>query len=238
MNPIFKVQNLTVAYENINVLENIGFEVFPKDYLCIVGENGAGKSTLVKTLLGFVKAKSGKIEFSGENPVRIGYLSQQTPGQRDFPATVNEVVMQGCIPSCKLLKFYGKAQKEKAKEYMEYLGIYGLKNRSVTELSGGQRRRVFLARAILAAEKVIILDEPTSGLSLNAADDFYKCIVKLNKEKNITVIMVTHDIKNALKYSNKVLHLEKSSYFFGSTEDYIKHGMSENILKKSDGEER
>ena len=217
---LIKVENLTLSYENMTVIENLNFSVENGDYLCIVGENGSGKSTLVKALLSLKKPEKGSIEFGeGLKKNQIGYLPQQTSAQKSFPASVYEVVISGCLNSRGILPFFSSKERKTALENIERLGISELKNRSYRELSGGQQQRVLLARALCATKKLLLLDEPVTGLDPIITAEFYELISKINQE-GITVIMVTHDISAALKYSNRVLCMREDNYFFGNLEEF------------------
>jgi len=214
------VKDLSVGYEGEAVGSNISFTVNKGDYLCIVGENGSGKSTLMKTLLQLQKPLGGTIEYGdGFNKNEIGYLPQQTPVQRDFPASVQEIVISGCLGKMGLRPFYNKAEKKLAAESMERMGITDLKKRCYRELSGGQQQRVLLARALCAAKKLLLLDEPVSGLDPKVTIEMYQLIEGLNKE-GITIIMVSHDIGAAAKYASHILHMG-NRVFFGSKEEYL-----------------
>ena len=231
MSVILKASHICVAYEGKKVVENVSFEVERGDYLCIVGENGTGKSSLVKAMLGLVPTCCGKAEFNLKNGrKRIGYRPQQNVMQNNFPASVKETVLSGCLSGMKFPKIYGKKERDTAEEYMKYLDIYELGKKSVGELSGGQRQRVFLARALCAADEILLLDEPVSGLDINAAKDLYNCLEKINKEKNITIIMISHDMQSALRYATKILHLDKTLLFYGSKEDYLLSPYSKRLL--------
>ncbi|MBU5335810.1 metal ABC transporter ATP-binding protein [Intestinibacter bartlettii] len=213
-------KDISVKYENQVVLEDISFSIEQGDYLCIVGENGSGKSTLVKTILGLENPKTGKIVF-GENLNKneIGYLPQQTQAQKDFPASVYEVVLSGCLNSRGFNPFYSAKDKKLANDMIKSLGIEGIKKKSFRELSGGQQQRVLLARALCATKKIIILDEPITGLDPTVTREMYNLIKEINK-KGITIIMVSHDINFAINNASKILHLKKNIKFFGNTEDY------------------
>ncbi len=215
-------RDVSLGYEGHTVTEHLDFEVSKGDYLCIVGENGAGKSTLIKALLGLKTPMSGKISFDeGLSSTEIGYLPQQTEVQKDFPASVKEVVYSGLSGKCGLLPFYKKEQKLFAERQMEKLGISDIRSRCYRELSGGQQQRVLLARALTATEKMILLDEPVAGLDPTVTHEMYELIKKLNSEDGITVIMVSHDIKAAVKYASHILHIGHTPLFFGKTEDYL-----------------
>ncbi|MGN0684200.1 MAG: metal ABC transporter ATP-binding protein [Oscillospiraceae bacterium] len=210
----------------MTVIENLSFCVNSGDYLCIVGENGSGKSTLVKALLSLKKPVGGSIEFGdGLKQKEIGYLSQQTGAQRDFPASVREVVISGCLNSRGILPFYSRREVKQANDNMERLGISELANRSYRDLSGGQQQRVLLARALCATKKLLLLDEPITGLDPMAAAELYELIDRINKS-GITVIMVTHDISSALKYAKGILCLRENDWFFGSVEEFMKSDAS------------
>lgn len=214
-------KNVTLSYEGREVVSGLTFQIEKGDYLCIVGENGSGKSTLVKGILGFVKAHSGQIEY-GEGVCRneIGYLPQQSGRQRDFPASVREVVISGCLNHMGMRTFYSAREKKKARYNMEKLGIYDLAARSYGELSGGQQQRVLLARALCAAESLLILDEPVSGLDPIVTADMYELIGRLNREDGMTIVMVSHDMREALSHADKILHLRHNDYFFGTMDEY------------------
>ncbi|MBD5113426.1 MAG: metal ABC transporter ATP-binding protein [Ruminococcaceae bacterium] len=230
---LIKTTNLTLSYENMTVIKDLNFEVSPGDYLCIVGENGSGKSTLVKALLGLKKPVGGLIEFGdGLQQNEIGYLPQQTNAQRDFPASVYEVVISGCLNSRGIRPFYSAQERGIAAENMERLGISELKKRSYRELSGGQQQRVLLARALCATRKILLLDEPVTGLDPMVTVEFYGLISQINHD-GVTVIMVTHDMSAAVKYASHILCMREDDCFFGSTEEFLKSDSS-NFLKGGD----
>ncbi|HZJ69079.1 MAG TPA: metal ABC transporter ATP-binding protein [Candidatus Eisenbacteria bacterium] len=225
-------ENISFAYEGNFVVQDINFSVQEGDYLCIVGENGTGKSTLLNGLLNLKKSVSGKITFAPDlSENEIGYLPQQTLIQKDFPASVYEVVLSGCLNKLGYKPFYTKKEKTKAKLNMEHLGITNLKKKCYRNLSGGQQQRVLLARALCATEKIIILDEPVSGLDPLVTIELYKIIEKINQEFSITIIMVSHDINSAVKYASHILHLQNQQLFFGRTENYLKSDISKNFME-------
>lgn len=214
-------KNVTLGYEGHSVCNGLSFSVDRGDYLCIVGDNGSGKSTLVKALLSLKSPSSGEIVLGeGIQKQDIGYLPQQSETQRDFPASVEEVVMSGCVPSLKRRFFMGREQKLEAMQNMKMMGVWDLAHKSYRSLSGGQQQRVLLARALCAAKKILILDEPVSGLDPNAASELYSTIHHLNKHTGITIIMVTHDIENSLRDSNRVLRMSRTPEFFENVEEY------------------
>ena len=212
-------RNLTLGYEGTALVKDLNFEVNRGDYLCIIGENGAGKSTLMRTILRLQKPMAGEITFGdGVLENEIGYLPQQTVVQRDFPASVQEVVLSGCQGRLGKRPFYSREDKKRAAENMERLGISDLAKRCYRELSGGQQQRVLLARALCATERMLLLDEPVSGLDPNVTIEMYELIQKLNRE-GITVIMISHDIVSAVRYADHILHLG-TDVFYGTTEEY------------------
>ena len=229
--PLISCKGLSIGYENMTVLEDVGFDVKKGDYLCVVGENGAGKSTLIKCLAGLKKPMSGSILLAkGITRRDVGYLPQQTSIQRDFPASVREVVTSGCLNSGRWLPFYTKEDKDKATRYMQELGIADMAEHSYRELSGGQQQRVLLARALCASSKILILDEPVTGLDPIVTGEIYSIIKELNSKYRITVIMVSHDVKTAVKSANKILHVKNTVQFFGRTEDYLKSAVGKAFV--------
>lgn len=213
-------KDLSLGYDGKSVLDGLNFQVNKGDYICIAGENGSGKSTLMKTLLRLTAPIKGEIimseDFSYDN---IGYLPQQKQMQRDFPASVKEIVLSGTLSSLRNRTFYGKKEKQMAEESMKRLGITELRNKSFSELSGGQQQRVLLARAICAAKKMLLLDEPVAGLDPRFANEMYEIINQLNKDENMTILMISHD-REALNYADYVLHIGES-IFFGDTKEYL-----------------
>ena len=217
--PLLSFENIAIGYDNNPIVENLTFAIEKGDYLTILGENGAGKSTLLKTMLGLIKPLSGKIVFDAEvKKTDIGYLPQQTVVQRDFPASVWEIVISGCLAKDGMRPFYSKKDKEAAEANIKRLGLEQLKKRCYRELSGGQQQRVLLARALCASDKILVLDEPVTGLDPKVTVQLYDLIDSLNKD-GITIIMISHDLQ-ALKHANKVLHLGHQT-FFGTKEDYL-----------------
>ena len=229
---IFECKDVTLGYENKVVAKNLNFKIDQGDYLCVVGENGTGKSTLIKTLLGLIKPLNGEViaNVQGKNHKGVGYLPQQTQAQKDFPASVWEVVLSGVLNNDHRCPFYNKKDKAEAEKNMEKLNILDLKKRCYRELSGGQQQRVLLARALCETDSVLILDEPVTGLDPAASMELYETIKDLNKKENVTIIMVSHDIKNALNYATHILHLEQENDFFGTVEEYKKSNVSNMFL--------
>ena len=219
---LIKCDNLSLGYEGRTIIENLSFEVSEGDYLCVVGENGSGKSTLMKALLGLKSQIAGDIIFGdGLSKTEIGYLPQQTLVQRDFPASVREVVLSGCLNKCGFHPFYNAKLRARAEDNMKRLGIDGIANRCYRELSGGQQQRALLARALCASSRLILLDEPVAGLDPKVTADMYSVIEELNRS-GVSVIMISHDIAAATRYASHILHISHEPLFFGKTEDYLK----------------
>lgn len=219
-------KDVALGYDGVIVTQGLNFEVNQGDYLCIIGENGAGKSTLMKGILQLKAPLSGELIMGeGLKAKEIGYLPQQTQVQRDFPATVWEIVLSGCLNQSGWHPFYNQAQKQKAKKMMERLELTELKNRCYRDLSGGQQQRVLLARALCATSKMLLLDEPVTGLDPMVTKEFYERIAKLNRE-GITIIMISHDLQAAVNYASHILHLGQDELlFFGKKEDYLHSGL-------------
>lgn len=227
-------KNLTLGYENRAIQENLNFSINTGDYLCIVGENGSGKSTLMKTLLHLQPPISGTIELGdGLRKNEIGYLPQQTLVQRDFPASVKEIVLSGCQGRCGWRPFYNKEDKEIARKAMGKMMIQDLQDRCYRELSGGQQQRVLLARALCAAKKILLLDEPVSGLDPKVTAEMYQLIQDLNKKDGITIIMISHDIEAAVRYATHILHIGESC-FFGTKKQYLNSSLGRHFTGQED----
>ena len=221
-NELIVCQDVSLGYEGQSVLTHLDLTIRAGDYLCIVGDNGSGKSTLLRGLLGLLSPQSGQILRSPElQQGAIGYLPQQTKAQRDFPATVYEVVLSGCLNRKGVRFFYSPAQRSQALMNMGKLGILELKDKCYRDLSGGQQQRTLLARALCAAGRLLILDEPVTGLDPAAAQDLYKLLSYLNRKEGMAVVMVTHDLKAALKGARRVLHIGHDSVFLGTAAEYL-----------------
>ena len=229
-------KDLSLGYDGHEIVRGLNFEVNSGDYLCIVGENGSGKSTLMKTILGLQAPVSGKVlTGDGLKQNEIGYLPQQTVIQRDFPASVREIVLSGCQNRMGLRPFYGSEEKRRAKENIEKLGLSKLTKRCYRELSGGQQQRVLLARALCATQKLLLLDEPVSGLDPKVTAEMYELIESLNRG-GVTVIMISHDIAAALRYATHILHVGKE-VFFGTRDEYLHSDAGKFFLAQGkDGE--
>lgn len=229
--PLIKCENVSIGYEGQTVVKDLDFSIEKGDYLCIVGENGSGKSTLVKSLLGLKNVEKGRISYGdGLKQNEIGYLPQQTDAQKDFPASVFEVVLSGRLNSRGIRPFYSSADKKEAVSKMELLGIKDLAGQCFRDLSGGQKQRVLLARALCATKSLLLLDEPVTGLDPIVTVEFYQLIRKINRESHIAVVMVSHDIERAVEDGTHILHLQERALFFGTTEDYKKSRAGRTFL--------
>ena len=219
---IIDCKKLSIGYGNKIVCKNISFSIEKGQYVCVIGENGCGKSTLLKTILGLNKAVSGKIVFEkGFKPNSIGYLPQQSDMQKDFPATVIEIIMSGFIGKMGWRPFYKKSEKTKALKIMEELDILDLMKKSYKELSGGQQQRVLLARALCSTDQILVMDEPVTGLDARTIKKFYSLINKLNKESGLTIVMVTHNIDKVIDYASNIIYLRGDLAFAGSKDDFL-----------------
>ena len=228
---LIQVTNAAFRYDGKEVVGDLNFKVEHCDYLCIVGENGSGKSTLVKGLLGLKTPHNGEIVFGeGLSARQIGYLPQQKESHRDFPASVQEVVLSGTLNSLGVRPFYTKQQRKNALLQIERVGMLAHKNAAFSELSGGQQQRALLARALAATQKLLILDEPIASLDPVAAADMYHLIEEINRNHGVTIIMVSHDPHAAAHEASQVLHLENRQLFYGSAADYRKSEIGRRFL--------
>lgn len=230
MSTVISCNDVSVKYGLGYAVQNVTFDLEQGDYLCIVGENGSGKTTLMKSILGLLKPFSGQILFQGIKQTEIGYLPQQTVVQKDFPANVFEVVLSGCLNKHGVIARFTKKDRETANKNIQLLGIEALKKKSYRDLSGGQQQRVLLARALCATERLLMLDEPVNGLDPMMTADMYALLQRINKEMGITIIMISHDIKSAVRFGNKILHMQTSPVFYGFTEEYTKTEVGHRML--------
>lgn len=223
-------KDLSLGYDGYTVCEGLNLTIKKGDYICVVGDNGSGKTTFMRTLLSLRPALSGTITLGDGVTARdIGYLPQQSDYQKDFPASVEEVVLSGCTSRLGKKFFMGRSERLEAMQNMKMMNVYDLAKRSYRTLSGGQMQRVLLARALCAANKILILDEPVSGLDPHATADMYETIHHLNKHTGITIIMVTHDIENALRDATAVLKISKEPTFYRSVEEYRLANLGGNV---------
>jgi zinc transport system ATP-binding protein len=230
---LIECQDLAFAYEDKIVLQGLNFSVETGDYLCIAGENGSGKSTLIKGLLGLIRPVRGTIRAGGLKAWEIGYLPQQGAVKKDFPAGVFEVVLSGRQNRRGLRPFYSRKDRDTVAENLKRLGIEDLRRKCYRELSGGQQRRVLLARALCASEKLLVLDEPAAGLDPLVTADLYRLLSEINRDLGITLIMVSHDIEAAVSTAGKILHLQNEQLFFGAAEAYRQSAPGRQFLGTS-----
>ena len=218
---ILECKKLNIGYNERSICKDISFEVESGQYICVIGENGSGKTTLLKTILGLNKPISGKVVFDKKfDKSNLGYLPQQTDMQKDFPATVLEVVMSGFINKMKFRPFYNKREKEKAQEILKYLNITDLQKRSYKDLSGGQQQKVLLARALCSTNELLILDEPTNGLDARSIKSFYELLADLNSQ-GMTIIMISHNLDKVINYASHIVYLKGTPEFIGTKEDFL-----------------
>lgn len=219
--PLINVNNVSLGYDKDVVINDISFSVSKNDFILVVGSNGVGKSTLIKGILGLIKPISGDIEFLEVKKNQIGYMPQETKVDPNFPASVKEVILSGMINKMGFRPFYNKKDKERLKEVLETLRIKDLEHKNFNELSGGQRQKVLLARALAASSNLLILDEPSNNLDQKSRSEFYTTLKHLNEGHNIAIIMITHDIDNDSLIGNKILSLRVDGYSFTSTDEYL-----------------
>ena len=218
--PIIKIEQLEKSFGDLHVLKGIDLEVNRGEVVCIIGASGSGKSTLLRSLLGLLSPLAGKIDCPAQREGRLGYLPQQTPTQRDFPATVTEVVLSG-FSNRRARFFYTAEEKSTALMNLGKLGVLELKDKCYRELSGGQQQRVLLARALCAANDLLILDEPVTGLDPASMQDLYKTLRYLNEREGMAIIMVTHDIENALREAKHILCVDRAGCFYGTVDEFL-----------------
>lgn len=216
---MIKLENLTIGYDNQIILKDVNLSINEGEYVCILGANGSGKSTLLKTVLGLIKPLTGKIII--DKKTSIGYVPQAKMLQQDFPATVNEIVMSGCLKKMKWRPFYTKKERDLANKNMKLLQISSLKNKSFSELSGGQQQRALIARALCATNKVLFLDEPFTALDGYGALKLYGILKKLNRDEHVTIVVISHDVDTILRYANHVIHVDETIVFDGTKEEYL-----------------
>ena len=223
---LITLRDVTIAFEGVPAVEHVSYQVNRGDYMVLIGENGSGKSTLMRAMLGLVHPCAGPVRYGdGLKRNQIGDLPQQTAVQRDFPASVEEVVLSGCINQLGSRFFYGKNLQRKAHEKMALLDIEKLSDKSYRTLSGGQQQRVLLARALCATDALLLLDEPVTGLDPGSTQELYGLIRRLNREHGVSVVMVSHDLHGSMADANKVLVVDRGVSFCGSIEEYRRQRM-------------
>ena len=224
---IIEVENLRSRYNGIHVLDDITFSVSGGDYIGLVGPNGSGKTTLIKNILGILRPESGQIRLFGQylsefqEWFRVGYLPQRlsslNPG---FPSTVEEIVALGLIAGRRRPGYSGDSYRDAVEKALHLLNISDIRKKKIGELSGGQQQRVLIARAIINEPDLIVLDEPAAALDPETREQFYTMLTHFNRQKNATVILVTHDIGSIGQYANKLLLVDRRVVFYGSFADF------------------
>lgn len=219
MKKLISVDKLSLGYGKNIVIKELSFEIKEGDFICIVGPNGAGKTTLVRGILGLIPVRSGKINYYMDR-TQIGYMPQETMVDSSFPASVLEISLSGSLNN--RCNFYNNNVKKQALSTLKLLGIINLQQASFSELSGGQRQKVLLARALMATRKILILDEPSNNLDQKSKKELYETISRLNREREITIVMITHDLDHDNLIGDRILALHDKDYFFGTTAEYVR----------------
>ena len=233
---LMALKDVTIAFEGTVAVDRVSLSVEKGDYLVVLGENGSGKSTLMRAMLGLVRPRSGAIQYGdGLRKDQIGYLPQQTAAQRDFPASVEEVVFSGNANRLGSRCFYSRADRARARANMALLDVAQFRKRSYRTLSGGQQQRVLLARALCATQKLLLLDEPVSGLDPRVTAEMYELIERLNRRDGVTVVMISHDVAAAARYATHILHIGGKGTFFGTADAYRESPLGQRFLADADG---
>ena len=216
---LISLQRIKLGYNRIPVITRLSFDIDEGDFICIVGPNGSGKTTLVRGILGLLPLMDGDIKFKIDKN-QIGYIPQETTVDPNFPALTSEIILSGALNNRS--NFYSQEARKQMEDILNLLDIKKLAKNSFSELSGGQRQKVLLARALMATQKILILDEPSNNLDQKSKKELYKVLQKLNEERGIAIVMVTHDLDHGNLIGNKILSLQEKDYFFGSTEEYVR----------------
>ncbi|MDR2482013.1 MAG: ATP-binding cassette domain-containing protein [Treponema sp.] len=233
---LIQCQDAAFGYDGHIAVDGLNFSLEKGDYLCVAGENGSGKSTLLRGMLGLIAPLRGSvIRGEGARGTETGYLPQEAAVKKDFPAGVYEIVLSGMAAKMGLRPFYTLPEKERAEEAMRSMGVADLRRRCFRELSGGQRRRALIARALCACRGLLALDEPSAGLDPGAQAELYEMLLRLNREQGLTIVMVSHDIPAAGKYAGKILHVKNRQCFFGASVDYFNSEIGKRFLHKEEG---
>jgi zinc transport system ATP-binding protein len=240
MVPIIEVKNLSVNYGQTEALKDVSFAIMKGDFVGLAGPNGAGKTTLIKAILGLIPVSSGNIEIMGNKLDKfntwgkIGYLPQKSSTINVlFPAIVNEIVILGLLSQKKLPKRITKNDQIKVDNVLNDLGISDLKNKMLSELSGGQQQKVLLARALVSNPEILIFDEPSTALDPNSRESFFKLVQKLNKENGIAIILITHDTGYIGSYANKLMYLDHELKYFGEISGFCLSNKDNHSFEKS-----
>jgi len=240
MPPIIEVKNLSVNYGQTEALKNVSFAILNGDFVGLAGPNGAGKTTLIKAILGLIPVSSGSIDILGNkldkfnNWGKIGYLPQKSSTINAlFPAIVNEIVILGLLSQKKFPKRTTKNDQIKVNNILNDLGISDFKNKMLGELSGGQQQKVLLARALVSNPEILIFDEPSTALDPNSRESFFKLVQKLNKEKGIAIILITHDTGYIGSYANKLMYLDHELKYFGEISGFCLSDKENHSFERS-----
>lgn len=228
MKNLISIENVSFSYNKENILKDIMLYIDEGDFVGIIGCNGSGKSTLLKLLTGQLNPSNGKIKIYNEdvskskNLNKIGYVPQisLTSGS-DFPASVEEIVMANLYPKIGFMKFPKKQHKEKVKEVLNIVNMAEYEERLIGNLSGGQQQRVMIAKALVNDPKILILDEPTTGIDTTSEAKLYSLLEDLNKNCNITIIIVSHDFEKISKYANKMFLVENNKVSLMEDKDEV-----------------
>ncbi|WP_233879221.1 metal ABC transporter ATP-binding protein [Virgibacillus halodenitrificans] len=224
---VVSMNNISYAYERKNVLENVNLEIPKGSFMGLVGPNGGGKTTLIKIILGLIKPDSGNIQLLGKNIDtfrdwnKIGFVSQKANAfNKGFPATVFEVVSMGLTAKIGYLKFFKAKHKQKILEAIEQVGMLEFAYQNIGNLSGGQQQRIFIARSLVNESELLILDEPTVGVDAENVKRFYELLHRLNREQNITLLLVTHDTGTMTEHATDIVCLNRTLHFHGDPQTY------------------
>ena len=209
------IRGLTVLYRALPALENVSIDIHAGERVAIIGPNGAGKSTLIKTIMGLLQPRAGSVQVHSANPYCLGYVPQHEAVNWDFPVTVRDVVMMGQIRRIGWLRWPGREHQRAAEEALARVGMADLAERQVGQLSGGQRRRVFIARALAQQAEILILDEPFSGVDTSAQANMMDVLDTLNRD-GLTIVLSTHDLNLAFHRFDRVLALHRQAIAYGT----------------------
>lgn len=219
---LLTLKKLRLGYDDKTIIKDASFALEQGDFACVVGTNGCGKSTLIRGILGLIKPQSGTIKYDNLDHTQIGYLPQETRVDASFPATVEEIVLTGCLGHMKMRPFYCHSERKHVHESLKKLGIDALAKKSFVDLSGGQKQKVLLARSLSATKKLLILDEPSNNLDFKSRKDFYATLGKLNKEHGLTIMMITHDLDADDLIGNKVIAIKDGVVNITTTKEYLR----------------
>jgi zinc transport system ATP-binding protein len=236
-NPLISVENVSFRFQGLEVLRNVSFSISRGDFLALIGPNGSGKTTLIRLILGILKPTGGRVVLMGEEAGqftqwrRIGYVPQKaTHLDPYFPASVREVVAMGLLSRKHFPRLLTRQDEAFIDRALEQVDMKELKSRRIGELSGGQQQRAFIARAIVNGPDVLFLDEPTAGVDADTQTRFYDMLADLNRNKGLTITLITHDFGIMTKHVNRVACLNQSLFFHGTHEDFCSSSVVQEIL--------